>query len=122
MRTYTLDADRAVALGLQQPFAYITRLSEVIVGPTPAQFTTEELLEARFFGADREIHIFTGEEGLEAVCVEDEGQEDCLDITRRIRDPRFGKTLTLRRYLGYDADGQAYICATRLVGWKGDAK
>ena len=123
MKKYTLDIEQAVALGLAQPYAYITRLSEVTVGPTPPDFSPEELLEARFFGPDREVRIWAGETGLEAICLEDDGQDDFLDLpNREIRSARFGKELTLRRYLDYDKDGQAYICATRLVDWKGDAK
>lgn len=123
MKKYTLDIEQAVALGLAQPYAYITRLSEVTVGPTPPDFSPAELLEARFFGPDREVRIWAGDTGLEAICLEDDGQDDFLDLpNREIRAARFGKELTLRRYLDYDKDGQAYICATRLVDWKGDAK
>lgn len=123
MKKYTLDIEQAVALGLAQPYAYITRLSEVTVGPTPPEFSPAELLEARFFGPDREVRIWAGDTGLEAICLEDDGQDDFLDLpNREIRAARFGKELTLRRYLDYDKDGQAYICATRLVDWKGDAK
>ena len=122
MKKYTLDIEQAVTLGLDQPYAYITRLSEVTVGPTPPAFSPEELLEARFFGPHREVRIWAGEEGVEALCLEDDGQEDFLDLSRQIRTPRFGRELMLRRYLDYDKDGQAYICATRLVDWKGDAK
>lgn len=123
MKKFTLDIEQAVALGLAQPYAYITRLSEVTVGPTPPEFSPAELLEARFFGPDREVRIWAGDTGLEAICLEDDGQDDFLDLpNREIRAARFGKELTLRRYLDYDKDGQAYICATRLVDWKGDAK
>lgn len=123
MKKYTLDIEQAVALGLSQPYACITRLSEVTAGPTPPDFSPEELLEARFFGPQREVRIWAGDTGLEAICLEDDGQDDFLDLPpRKIRASRFGKELTLRRYLDYDEDGQAYICATRLVDWKGDAK
>lgn len=122
VKKYALTPAEALELGLAQPYAYITRLSRVTVGPTPAQCPLEELLEARFFGPDREVRIYSGEEGLEAVCLEDEEQEDYLTSTCTVRDTRFGKYLTLRRYLGYDEDGQAYIQATRLADWKGDAQ
>lgn len=123
MKRYTLELEQAVSLGLDQPYAYITRLSQVTVGPTPREFSLEELVEARFFGPDREVRIYTCEEGLQALCLEDDGQEDYLPpLTRSIRSPRFGRELTLRRYLDYDADGQAYITATRLLDWKGDAQ
>ena len=123
MKKYTLDIEQAVALGLAQPYAYITRLSEVTVGPTPPDISPAALLEARFFGPAREVRIWAGDTGLEAICLEDDGQDDFLDLpNREIRAARFGKELTLRRYLDYDKDGQAYICATRLVDWKGDAK
>lgn len=121
MKKYTLTADQAVSLGLQQPFAYITRLSEVTVGSTPAELSLEELLEARFFGPDREIRIWQEGDGFCALAVEEEAQDEYLDQPRAIRSSRFGRTLTLRRYLAYDEDGQAYIRDTRLVHWEGDA-
>lgn len=121
MKKYTLTADQAVVLGLQQPFAYITRLSEVTVGRTPAEFSQEELLEARFFGPDREIHIWHDGDGFCAAALDEEAGDEYLDQPRCIRSKCFGRSLTLRRYLAYDDDGQAYIRDTRLVHWEGDA-
>ena len=122
MKKYTLDLQQAISLGLQEPFAYITRLSEVQVGRTPGEFSTDELLEARFFGREREIRILASEDGFQAYCLEDEDGDDCLEFIRQVRKSRnfsrFGSELTLLSYLGFDADGQAYICDTRLRNWK----
>lgn len=121
MKKTTLTVEDAIRLGTELPYAYITRLSEVTVGPTPDVFGTGELLEARFFGPDREVRIFRCEDDLCAVMLEDEAGDVYLDKTSRIRRSCFGKTLTLRRYLSFDEDGQAYIAETRLLDWEGVA-
>lgn len=121
MKKTVLPADQAIRLGLTLPYAYITRLSQVTVGRTPEQFSDEELLQARFFGPDREIRIWRDEAGLQAVSLEDEAGEQCIDLIRPIRSRAFGRRLTLRRYLDFDEDGQAYIRDTRLIHWEGDA-
>lgn len=121
MKKTELTESQALRLGLTLPYAYITRLSEVTVGRTPDICTTEELLEARFFGPSQEIRIWNDGDGFRAVSLEDEGQDDYLDLTRPIRRSCFGRKLTLRRYLAFDEDGQAYVCDTRLVHWEGDA-
>lgn len=120
MKITELNLSQAISLGLQEPFAYITRLSQVTVGPSPVDLPVEELLEARFFGSQREIRIWNDSGDFRAVAVEDEEDDDCQDITRSIRRSCFGKKLTLRQYLAYDEDGQAYICGTRLLAWEGD--
>lgn len=35
-----------------------------------------------------------------------------------IENPQFGRSITVTRVLDWDEDGQAYIAATRLSGWK----
>lgn len=120
MKKTILTASQAVSIGLGEPFAYITRLSEVTVGPTPAALPFEELLEARFFGPQREVRIWYDDQEFHAVIIEDEDGDDHQDLTRPIRRSRFGRKLTLRRYLSYDEDGQAYICDTRLLAWEGE--
>lgn len=121
MKYTTLAPEQAIRLGLRLPYAYITRLSAVTVGQTPAEVSAEELLEARFFGPDCEIHIWHDGEDLCAASLEDEDGDDCLDQPCRIRRSCFGHRMTLRKYLAYDDDGQAYIYATRLLDWEGDA-
>lgn len=122
MKKYTLDIEQAINLGMEQPFAYITRLSDVTVGITPGAFSMEDLLEARFFGPEQEVRIYITGDGFSAIQLANDELDEFLDISRPIRDPRFGKILTLRQYLDYDEDGQAYIRATRLLDWKGDDK
>lgn len=121
MKKTELTESQAIRMGLALPYAYITRLSEVTVGKTPDSFTTEELLDAHFFGPDREVRIWHDGDGFRAVSLEDGEQEDHLDLTRSIRRSCFGRRLTMRRYLAFDEDGQAYICGTRLVHWEGGA-
>ncbi len=80
-----------------------------------------QLIEARLFSADKELHIFQNEEGWQAVLVEETGQAEYLDewrpISREFQSA--GKQLGVRRYLSYDEDGQAYAALTRLYAVKG---
>lgn len=70
-----------------------------------------DLLEARIFTDQKEIHIFPAEEGLKAVVTVTEDGDDYFEETQLLRE-RFGKSLTLRNFVGYDDDGQAYIART----------
>lgn len=119
MRIEELDISRAVALALQEPYAYITRLSSrAQVGPTPAAFSTKEVVEAHFFGPLREIRFYRQDDALCAVMLEEEETDTFLEKTSELRDPGFGHALTLRQYITYDEDGQGSIRSIRLVEWK----
>lgn len=75
-----------------------------------------ECLEARFFCADKELHIFENEEGWKAVEISDDGNED-ICIRKYQLDKKYknlGKILCVQEYLGYDEDGQMYVALTRL--------
>ena len=104
MKQETIDIQAALEAGQKLPFAWVRSLSQVALGRTPLTADLEELLEARFFSRDREIRLFPGEDGLRAVAL--------------IENPRFGRSITVTRVLDWDEDGQAYIAATRLSGWK----
>ena len=118
MKILALSVEDALLQGQQLPYAYITELSRVLVGRTPMTFQQSELLEARFFGATEEIHIYQGEHSLEAISLTEKDGDVWLDSHRRIRDAKFGHALTVREYISYDADGQAYISHIRLLDWK----
>lgn len=78
----------------------------------------EECQEARFFSEDRELHIFEGEEGMQAVEVSDADKEDIMikeyELDRYFEE--LGNTLLVQEYLEYDEDGQVYVGLTRLKG------
>lgn len=78
----------------------------------------EECQEARFFSDEKELHIFEGEEGMQAVEVFDTGEEDILvkeyELDRYFKD--IGNTVLVQEYLEYDEDGQVYVGLTRLKG------
>lgn len=78
----------------------------------------EECQEARFFSEDKELHIFEGEEGMQAVEVSDTGEEDIV-IKEYELDGYFkkiGNTVLVQEYMEYDEDGQVYVGLTRLKG------
>ena len=119
MKIEELAVPDAIALGLQQPYAYITRLSCVELGHTPTACPTAELLEARFFGDRQEIRLYWQADELHAVRLEEEDGDVYIEKKRKLRDPKFGTHLTLRQYITYDDDGQGSIRTMRLVKWEG---
>lgn len=119
MKAERMDRSKALELRHTLPFAYIRSLSQVTLGPTPAE-EPEDLLEARFFSSTEEVRIFLGEDGFQAVrLTEEEPRGVCLEETRKLMNPRFGKEITICREIAFDEDGQAYISTMRLSGWKG---
>lgn len=119
MKTVRMERTEALELGHTFPFAYIRSLSQVTLGPTPAE-DPEDLLEARFFSSTEEIRVFLGEDGLQAVRLTEEGPRGvCLEETRKLMNPLFGSEITICREIAFDEDGQAYISTVRLSGWKG---
>ena len=53
-----LTAEEALQRGLSLPFALIRSVSSVLLGNTPDQIETDELLEARFFSDTEEVRLF----------------------------------------------------------------
>ena len=47
-----------------------------------------------------------------------EPEDHVMEEEYQIENPRFGRSITVTRVLDWDEDGQAYIAATRLSGWK----
>lgn len=119
----SLSEAEALARARTLPFAWVMQYSAVYLGPAEAFWagddSRQEWLEARFFGPAGELR-FTREtdDTLAAWWLQEEPGEDLLDETRPLR-PGFGTTLTVRRLLCYDDDGQVQVAATRLLDWKG---
>lgn len=86
----------------------------------------DELIEARIFNHDHEIHIFEYEDELKAIETVTEPTD--VKVTKEIPDislthyherkqllrEKYGKTITLRDFIDYDEDGMAYIAHTVL--------
>lgn len=80
-------------------------------------FYPDELLEARFFSEDAELHIFRdSEDELKAVLIRDEFLSDEYETCDVRYQTQEGKTLIVREYLKADEDGQMCVVLTRAVG------
>lgn len=78
----------------------------------------DECLEARFFDADRELHVYEEDGGLCAVETRKTSDDDCLVKKYELQKHYFGgnKCLCVCEHLDYDKDGQAFVAVTRLAG------
>lgn len=119
MTVEELTLESAAEQGKQLPWALIRRLSEVTLGASPESFSTEELLEARFFSENQEIRIFFDGEKMRAVRLGVETGDEYLEERRAIENPAFGSCLTVRKILSYDEDGQCCVKTTMPVKWEG---
>lgn len=104
-------------------FGLLYYFSEVSLTPLngrPVQ-NPDQLIEARLFSHDRELHLFQTETGACAVLVLETEQAEYLDewrpLSRTFQEA--GKLLGVRKYAAYDPDGQVYVALTRLSGVKG---
>ena len=115
-----LEAGQALSRGRTSPYALIRSLSQVILGPVPAEIDLSELIEVRFFGPEEEIRIFQGESGLQAARLWESGEDTVIQRTYDLANTSlFGKSVMIHQFLSFDEDGQAYVSCTRLAGWKG---
>lgn len=115
-----LSVKEALEIGKSMPYAMFTHLSKVTLGKTPTVVSLDELIEARFFGGNGEIHIFTENGEQKAVHITDEENDSRFPPIDREYTllSNFGKKLTVRQYIDFDNEGQAYIKAVRLLGWE----
>lgn len=117
-----LSPEEALERGRKLPYALIRCYSSVTLGETPADIDRAEVLEARFFDATHEVRLFRQEGALRGAACEQVGEGDYLeDCYQLANHGRFGETLTVRRDLWADEDGQTCVVATRLAGWQGGA-
>lgn len=120
MITQKRSPESALRQGLQLPFALVRSYSQVTLGKTPPSVLLDEVLEAQFFDASREIRLFRQDGTLVAVELIQEESDRYIEETLPIEDPLFGSALTVRKLLAWDEDGQTYLAATRMVSWKGE--
>lgn len=114
-----LTAEEAIQRGLMLPFALIRRISSVSLGNTPTQIETEELLDARFFSDTEEVRLFRRDGLLQGAVLKQDADKDYLEKIYRIENPALGREIVVRYELEADEDGQTYVSAARLAGWKG---
>ena len=120
MKTERLTVQEALERGRTLPWAWVRCLSQVTLGPVPSDIDQEELIEARFFSADEEIRMFRAGGQLRAVRLRIEPEDNTLERTYQIENPKFGQTVTVCYTLEADEDGQVSLGTARLTGWEGN--
>ncbi len=119
MQSEQLTVDEAIRLGNQLPYAYERCLSKVYLGPNAGTANLKELQEARYFDSEREVRIFRRNGSWCGVCLrKEEGDHELTEVHGIENKKLFGGQLIICRTLAFDEDGQAYVCASRLAGWK----
>ena len=83
----------------------------------------EQLQEAFFFDNNAQLHIFSDEDELKAIIIEDEEGDEYQLRTYLLnrtdaRTSAVGKELVVKEYLEQDEDGQVYIKCTRMIDVK----
>lgn len=119
MKPTVLELDEARARCADYPYVLVRELSRIWLGETrEADINWDEITELRFFSESAELRLFRRDGNLQAVLLEDESEDDCLDKTFPLaHNGAFGEQLIVREYLAYDEDGQLFIAAERLKGW-----
>lgn len=112
--------EQAIEQGRNLTYIYFREYSRVVIGEMPITFNEEQLLEARFFNENCEIRLFRTEQGLCAVKLTADPQDQYIEHRRAIANPKlFGEQLITRDYLAPDEDGQMCVAQTCMAGWKG---
>ena len=121
MKCEAMQVQDALKLGLSLPYEYVRRISSVTLGPgTGREENLNTLLEARYFDETEEIRIFLQQGEWKAVCLSKEPEDNPIQEVYLLGNQKFGSQITVNRFLSADEDGQAYITATCLAGWKGE--
>ena len=119
MKTESLTVQEALERGRALPWAWVRCMSQVLLGPVPADISREELIEARFFNAGEEIRIFRSHGELQAVSLRAAPEDNILERTYSIANKeKFGKSITVCYTLEADEDGQMNLGTARLTGWE----
>ena len=87
-----LEISKALERRTSYEYALVYRLSEIVLCRMEQleTFDLKECVEARFFSADKELHLFETEEGMCAVEVTDDGATDCI-LKEYELAPKFAK-------------------------------
>lgn len=117
MNLTELTLERAISEGSTLPYAYVRSLSSVTLGHISSLPPLDEILEARFFGPEKEIRLSDDGSGLHAVEISDGSAPAYIDRACKLL-PGFGAKLFKRNYVEMDGDGQGKIVCTRLLRWE----
>lgn len=102
----------------------VRQLSAVAMGEvSKIPIDWEDVTEVRFFDDEKEIRIFERRGKLCAAVIADVAEDvegvDFRDRTFPLEHRGvFGQEITMREYFDYDEDGQIFVVATRLKGWR----
>lgn len=118
MKMIAMDMSDAMQQAVGMPFAYIAGFCSLSLGPTPESIDWDEILDARFFSDGAELRVVREDGLLTANLIERADADAFVEHTVPIV-PKFGRSITKRAYLTYDADGQAQVAAVCLCGWEG---
>ena len=117
--TKNLSKTEAMECLKEYPYILVYEKSRVMLGnPEDISINEQDLIEARAFSKNAELHLFKCEKEWVAVLTEDDG--DAESITRSYQlSNRFssaGGEIVVKDYLSADEDGQVYVKLTRLCG------
>lgn len=107
-------------------FALVYQLEKILLGTVEQiwdEICPEECIEARFFSADRELHIFDYNGEYRAVLITDAELNNGTELVKDVKlQEKLCKkpwsVLTVKEYIAFDEDGQACVSLTRLAGLK----
>lgn len=115
-----IDMNAALENIAAYQYALVYQMSEILFCSTEklSKIDLMECFEARFFDADKEIHIYETDGNWCAVKVCGTEDDDCLIKRYELQERYFGvdKYLRVCEHLTYDVDGQAVVALTRLTG------
>ncbi len=117
-----LNLEQAKTLSKNYNFGLVYMLSELKVFKNSIpNVDWEQVIEARFFDENSEIHIFNYNDEMKAVLVKDTNNNDFIltkyELAKNFKN--IANTLVVKQYLDYDEDGQAFIKLTRLESLEG---
>ncbi|QNU68459.1 hypothetical protein EHE19_008700 [Ruminiclostridium herbifermentans] len=100
-------------------YVWYQQLDKMDIGEVENQkIDFSQLLEARIFNEDEELHIYQYEDRLRVFVKrkEEQDKDKYIEETQILRS-KYGKEIKLRHYIGQDDDGQAFIKMTCLCGY-----
>lgn len=106
----------------QMKYALIYQISEVIFDRIEqiVEINWEECLEGYFFDENTQIHVYSTEDGLQAVFFAEPEDVEYIDKDYKLSNKyrNVGEKIRKREYFDYDEDGQVYVAYTRLFDVK----
>lgn len=100
------------------PYALLYCMSELRLNKCELlrDIKRDEVMEARFFGIEGELHFYIEDGKNIGVEIADQEDEDSMIENIPVLDNKkgLGKYIQVKRYIDYDSDGQAFVAQTRL--------